>query len=99
MWLKKCKPDPAKIISALGLAWQAAWKKTKVKLDLLTNINILLMVEKRVGEGICHSIYWYAKANNKSMKDYDTNKQLSYIKYLGVNDLYGWAMSQKTASK
>ena len=33
------------------------------------------------------------------MKDYDTNKELSYIKYLGVNDLYGWAMSQKTASK
>ena len=42
-----------------------------------------------------HSIYQYAKANNKHMKDYDKNKELSYIQYWGVNDLYGWAMLQK----
>ena len=42
--------------------------------------------------GICHSIYRYAKANNKYMKDYD--KELSYIQYWDVNNLYGWAMSQ-----
>ena len=49
--------DPAKLFSASGLAWQAALKKTKVKLDLLTDIDILLMVEKGIRGGICHSIH------------------------------------------
>ena len=97
--LKKClkfyELDPAKFISAPGLAWQAALKKTKVKLDLLTDIDMLLMVEKGIRGGICHSIYQYAKANNKYMKDYDKNKESSYLKYWDVNNLYGWAMSQK----
>ena len=64
--------DPAKFLSAPGLAWQAALKKTKVKLDLLTDIDMLLM--KGIRGGICYSIYRYAKANNKYMKDYDKNK-------------------------
>ena len=89
------KLNPAKFLSAPGLAWQAALKKTKVKLDLLTDIDILLMVEKGIRGGICHSIYQYAKANNKYMKDYDKNKESSYLKYWDVNNLYGWAMSQK----
>ena len=45
--------------------------------------------------GICHSIYRYAKVNNKYLKDYDKNKESSYIQYWSVNNLYGWAMSQK----
>ena len=86
--------DPTKLVSAPRLAWQAAFKNTKVKLDLLTNIDMLLMVEKGVREGICHSIYQYVKANNKCMKIYDKNKESSYLPYWNVN-LYGWAMSQK----
>ena len=82
-----------------GLAWQAPLKKTKVKLDLLTDIDMLLMVEKRIKRGICHSVYWYAKANNKYMKDFDKNKESSYLQYWGVNNLYGWAMSQKLPVK
>ena len=35
---------------------------------------MLLMVEKSIKGGLCHSIYWYAKANNKCMKDYDKIK-------------------------
>ena len=56
-------------------------KKTKVKYDLLANIDMLLMVEKDIRGGICHSIYWYAKANNRYMKDYDKSKESSYIQY------------------
>ena len=73
-----------------------ALKKTKLKLDLLTDIDMLLMVEKG---GICHSIYQYAKANNKYMKDYDKNKESSYLQYWDVSNLYGWAMSQKLPEK
>ena len=53
------------------------------------------MVEKDIRGAICHSIYWYAKDNNKYKKDYDKNKELSYLQYLDVNNLYGWAMLQK----
>ena len=53
------------------------------------------MVEKGIRRGICHSIYRYAKANNKYMKDYDENKESSYIQYWDVNHLYGWVVSQK----
>ena len=86
---------PPRFLSALGLAWQAALKKAKVKLDLWTDINMLLMVEKGIKRGMCHSIYRNAKANNKYMKGYDKNKELSYLRYWDVKNLYGWAMSQK----
>ena len=53
------------------------------------------MVEKSIRGGICHSIYQYAKANNKYVKYYDKNKESWCLKYLDVNNLYGWVMSQK----
>ena len=53
------------------------------------------MVEKGIRAGMCHAIHKYAKANNKYMKNYDKNKESSYIQYLDANNLYGWAMSQK----
>ena len=70
-------------------------KKTNVKLELLTDYDMLLMVEEGIRRGICHSIHRYAKANNKYMKNYDKNDESSYIQYLDANNLYGWAMSQK----
>ena len=59
----------------------SSFQKTKVKLDLLTDIDMLLMVEKGIRGVICHSIYQYAKANNKYMKDYEKNKQWPSIQY------------------
>ena len=70
-------------------------KKTEVELELLTNVDMLLMVEKGIRGGICHAIHKYAKANNKYIKNYDKNKESSYIQYLDANNLYGWAMSKK----
>ena len=62
-------------------------KKTEGKLELLTDIDILLMVEKGIRGGICHAIHRYAKANNKCMKDYDKSKESSYLKYWDVYNL------------
>ena len=55
----------------------SSFKKTKVELELLKDIDMLIMVEKGIRGGICHFINRYAKANNKYMKDYDKNNQSS----------------------
>ena len=76
MRLKIYQLDPAKFLSAPGLAWQvAALKKIEIKLELSTDMDILLMVEKGIRGEICNKIHRYAKANNKYMKDYDKNKE------------------------
>ena len=62
---------------------------------LSTDICVLLMVEKYVRGGICLAIYRYKKDINKYMKDYDKNKESSYLKYWNVNALYGLSMTQK----
>ena len=87
--------NPAHFLSTPGLAWQAWLKKTDVKLELLTNVDMLFMVQKGIKYGICHAIHRYAKANNKYIKNYDKNKESLYIQYLDANNLYEWAMSQK----
>ena len=57
MCLKIYYLDPAKFLSAPGLAWQAALKKTEVKLELLIDIDMLLVVENGIRGGICHAIH------------------------------------------
>ena len=79
--------DPAHFLSAPGLAWQACLKNTGVRLKLLTDIDMLLMVDKRIRGGICHGIHRYAKGNNKYMKNYDKNIESSYLIYLDANNL------------
>ena len=56
--------DPVYFVSAPGLAWQACLKKTEVKLELLTDYDMLLVVGKGIRGGICQAVHRYAKANN-----------------------------------
>ena len=93
--LKVYELDSAHFLSLPGLAWQAYLKKTNVKLELLTDYDMLLMVEEGIRGGICHSIRRYAKANNKYMENYNKNEESLYIQYLDTNNLYVWAISQK----
>ena len=87
--------DPVYFLSASGLAWQTCLKKTGVKLELINNSDMLLMIEEAIRGGTCHSVYRHAKANNKYVKDYDENEELSFLIYSDYNNLYGKAISEK----
>ena len=93
--IKICRLDPTYFVSAAGLAWQACLKMTKVKLELLTDIDTLLMFEKGIRGGISQAIHKYATANNKYMKSYNKNIPSSYLIYLDADNLYRWAVSKK----
>ena len=93
MYIKVYELDPAHFLTTPGLAWQACLKKAEVKLELLSDNDMLLMVEEGIRGGMCHAIHRYSKANNKYIKNYDGKEEPSYIQYLDANNLYGWAMS------
>ena len=67
---------------------------TNVKLELLTDENMLLMVEEGIRGRLCQAIHHYESAKNKYMKNYK-NVISSYLQYLDGNNLYGWAMHKK----
>ena len=95
MCLEVYELDPTHFLSLPGLAWQAGLRKTNIKLELLTDYDMLLMVEEGIRGRICHSIHRHGKANNKYMENYNKNEESSYIQYLDTNNLYDWTMSQK----
>ena len=93
--LKHYNLDPAHYYTSPGLAWDACLKETGQELQLLHDYDMLMMFERGIRGGITHISKRYAEANNKYMKDYNPNKESSYIQYLDANNLYGWAMTQQ----
>ncbi|XP_057312288.1 uncharacterized protein LOC130653795 [Hydractinia symbiolongicarpus] len=94
--LTNYKLDPSHFYTAPGLAWQACLKKTEVELDLLSDMDMFLFMERGIRGGLCQAVYRHAKANNKYMgARYKVDEEDSYLQYLDANNLYGWAMIQK----
>ena len=93
--LKNYGLDPVYYFTAPGLAWDAMLKMTKINLELLSNVDMLLMIEKGIRGGISIISNRYGKANNKYMKDHNKKEPFIFLIYLDANNLYGWAMTQK----
>ena len=89
------KLDPSRFITAPGLPWQTALEKSEAKIELLSSIGVLLMVEKGVRGRICHVFHQYVKVNTKYMKSYNKGKEWSHLKYWDINNFYEWEMLHK----
>ena len=88
--------DPVWYFSAPGIAWDAALKITKVQLELLSDPDILLMIESGITGGIATISHRHAKANNEYTEaEIDPLKESKFISYLDANNHYGWAMSKQ----
>ncbi|XP_074035974.1 uncharacterized protein [Leptinotarsa decemlineata] len=87
--------DPAHYYTLPGLTWDAMLKYTKVELELLTDPDMFLFVERGIRGGlsqVCSKRR--AHANNKYLNNYESSNPDKYLMYFDVNNRYGWAMSQ-----
>lgn len=94
--LNSYKLDPAHYFTTPGLSWDAMLFHTKIRLELLTDIDMLLFIERGIRGGVSQCSSRYSKANNIFMggDSYNPKKDYTYILYVDANNLYGWAMSQ-----
>lgn len=79
--------DPAHYYTSPGLSFDAMLKHTKTRLELLTDVDMLLFVERKIRGSISQWSKRYCKANNKYMDDFDPNKDSKYCMYLDANNL------------
>ena len=92
--MNHCGLDPAWYFSAPGLAWNATLKITKVQ--LLSDPDMLLMIESGIRGGIATISHRHDNANNEYMEtEFDPTKDSKFISYLDTNILYGCAMSKQ----
>ena len=91
--------DPAWYYSAQGLVWDAALKITTVQLELLSDPDMLLMIESGIRGGIATISHRHAKDNNGYMgTEFDPTKDSKFISYLDANNLYCWAMPKQLST-
>ena len=91
--------DPAWYFGTPGLPWDATLKITKIQLELLSDSDMLLMIECGIRGGIATISHRHAKANNEYMgTEYDPAEETIFISYLDANNLYGWAMSKQLST-
>ena len=86
--------DSCHYFSSPVLSWDAMLKMTEIELDLISDTDLHLFIEKRMRGRISYTAKRHIKANNKYMKCYDSSKESKYITYLDADNLYGWGMSQ-----
>ena len=91
--------NPCHYLSSPGLSWYAMLKMTGIELELISDIDMHLFIEKKWEEVFLTLLKEFSKANNKYMKCYDSSKESKFIMYLDGNNLYGWAMSQCLPSR
>ena len=84
--------DPCHYFSNPKLSWDAMLKMTRIELDLISDIDMHLFIEKEMRSGISYIAKRHTKANNKYMECYDSSEESKYIIYLDANNLYGWAI-------
>ncbi len=100
---KTCKKtyglDALHYYTSPGLAWDAMLKYTEAELDLISDPNMYLMIEKGIRGGVSSIMKRYSKANHKYLDDYDPSLPSQHIMYLDANNLYGWAMSKPQPHK
>ena len=88
--------DPSYSYATAGLTWCCGLKYTKIKLETLQDIDMILMFESQIRGGYSGCLgSRHIKVNNKYMKNYDIEKPSNYLIYYDVNNLYGWSMIQQ----
>lgn len=92
--LENYPSDPSHYFTSPSLSWDALLKITKQELELMTDIDQYLFMEKGIRGGISTITKRYSKANNKYMRNYNPKEPKNYITYIDANNLYGWEMSQ-----
>ena len=86
--------DPSHYFTLPGYAWDAMLLKTGIELDLISDMDMYLMIEKGIRGGMTQVSLKHAVANNKYMTSYDKQTASTYLMYIDANNLYGLAMSK-----
>ena len=86
--------DPCHYFSSPELSCDTMLKMIEIELELISDIDIYLFIEKGMKGSISYIAKRFRKANNEYMQSYDDKKPRKYITYLDASNLYGWVMIQ-----